>query len=372
VRRTRPAATRLLADVSPSPPGASVDRKESHAAYNRLVETAPRDPKPRGPWPSAALLAIGVFFVSDAAIWQSAFALRFLDRYTPLGPTDCLMTVKARLVPPATALPLVLLLGSSQVREGLDCAVFEERLAGRPCRNLASIGGTPLDALYLDARITPGSGRTVVIGLFPWMMHEPPKTYFTDTDTVRCLVAGEAWRHMAWKEIRDVLYGLAASLSESLRNRAAVPRIYAVVSTHPLDALRFDLPSPARRLGTPLGERLSTVAWGTGDNSPPTFTAAQEAALDQLIARTRARGDRPVVVDFPTRPGYDRTISPRMRSHYARFVESLGSRRDIVFVGAADLPALTAADFNDLTHLSATGRAAVSRRLAEVIAGLRP
>ena len=334
----------------------------------------------RRSWPGASLLAIGLFFAADAMIWQNGFTQRFLDRYTPLGPTDSLMTVKTHLVPAMAPSPVVLLMGSSQVREGLDCAVLEERLAGRPCRNLASIGGTPLDALYLDAHMTPGSGRTVVVGLFPWMMHQPPKTYFTNTDTVRCLMAGGAWRHMAWSQVRDVLYGLAANLSESLRNREALPRIYEVVAAHPVDALRFDLPPPAKRLGAPLGDHLfrdearleGTVARGVGDNPTRTYTATQEAALDALIARLRARGDRPVLVDFPTRPGYDRTIGPRIRSHYSRFTEGLASRRDITFVARADLPTLTTADFNDMTHLSASGRAVVSRRLAEILAGLSP
>jgi hypothetical protein len=313
-------------------------------------------------------------------VWQNGFARTFLDRYTPLGPTDSLMTVKAHLVPRTVPSPLILLMGSSQVREGLDCAVIEERLAGRPCRNLASIGGTPLDALYLDARITPGTGRTVVIGLFPWMMHQPPKTYFTDTETVRCLVAGGALRLMEWSQIRDVLYGEVANLSESLRNREAWPRVYGVVSSHPVDALRFELPPPPKRLGAPLGAHLfrdeatleGTLARGGRDNPPPTYTGAQEFALDALISRLRARGDRPVIVDFPTRPGYDRTISARVRSHYARFVEGLASRPDITFVDRTAFPSLTTADFNDMTHLSASGRASVSRRLAEILAGLTP
>ncbi|MFI5183750.1 MAG: hypothetical protein ACHQNV_05095, partial [Vicinamibacteria bacterium] len=264
------------------------------------MEARPGTPKARGRWPAASLVALGLFFACDGAIWRSPFTLRLLDRYTPLGPTDSLMTVKARLVPPSTSLPLVLLLGSSQVREGIDCAVLEARLGGRPCRNLASIGGTPLDALYLDARIPRGAGRTVVIGLFPWMMHEPPKTFFTDTETIRCLVAGQAWRLMAWDQTREVLYGLVANLSESLRNRKAVPPFYDVVSGHLLEALRLELPPPTWRLGEPLGQRLfhadaeleSIAASGGAHDRPTTFTATQEAALDRLIARVRDRGDR--------------------------------------------------------------------------------
>lgn len=319
------------------------------------------------------------FVALDRAVWTSGPALRFLDRYTPLGPTDCLMTVKARLVPAAEEAPLLLLMGSSQVREGLDCGVVEERLPAVRCRNLASIGGTPMDALYLQSRIPSRSDRrTMVVGIFPWMFHQAPKTFFTDTDTVRCLSRGGAWRAMTWDEDRAVAYGLLANASESLRNREALPRIFEVVSDDPLAALRLERPPPARRLGSALGAQLfrpdavleQRLIDGPFENPPSTFTRAQEAALDQLIARERSRGNRTVIVDLPTRPDYDRLISRYMRSHYARYVEGLRARTDVELVGASDLPPLSLADFNDFTHLSATGRAKVSARLAEILIGL--
>jgi hypothetical protein len=317
------------------------------------------------------------FVALDRACWTSAPALRFLDRYTPLGPTDSLMTIKARLVPAAGEAPLLLLMGSSQVREGLDCAILEERLSGTRCRNLASIGGAPLDALYLQSRIPPRSDRrTTVLGLFPWILHEPPKTFFTDIDTVRCLAAGEAWPKMTWTEDRAILYGLLTNLSEGLRNRQALPPIFAVASKDPLAALWLALPPPAMRLGSPRGSGLfqpeadleQRLKNGPVGDRARTFTKAQEAALDQFIARERSRGNRTLIVDFPTRPGYERTISAAMRSHYARLLEGLQSRTDIEFVGAGNLPALATGDFNDFTHLSASGRARVSSRLAEILA----
>jgi hypothetical protein len=317
------------------------------------------------------------FVAMDRALWTSGPALQFLDRYTPLGPTDSLMTVKARLVPPTDEAPLVLLMGSSQVREGLDCAILEERLAGTRCRNLASIGGTPMDALYLQSRIpSRADRRTMVFGLFPWMLHQAPKTFFTDTDTVRCLSAGKAWRRMRWGEDRAVFYGVLANLSESLRNREALPRIFAVASQDPLGALRLDLPPPPQRLGSPVGVQLlrpesaleQSLTTGPFENPPPTFTNAQGFALDEVIARERSHGNRTLIVDFPTRQGYDRILTSSVRSHYARLLEGLRSRTDIELVGPSDMPALTTADFNDFTHLSATGRAKVSARLAEILA----
>ena len=61
-----------------------------------------------------------------------------------------------------------------------------------------------------------------------------------------------------------------------------------------------------------------------------------------------------------------------MRSHYARFLEGLRSRTDVEFVGTSDLPTLTTPDFNDFTHLTLAGRAKVSSRLAEILAGPHP
>ena len=75
-----------------------------------------------------------------------------------------------------------------------------------------------------------------------------------------------------------------------------------------------------------------------------------------------------LVVDFPTRPGYETTLPEEALRHYAGLVARLAARHDVVFVPRERLPRLGEEDFLDFTHLSASGRARVSERLAELVA----
>ena len=89
--------------------------------------------------------------------------------------------------------------------------------------------------------------------------------------------------------------------------------------------------------------------------------------LDRLIRQESARGNRVVVIDFPTRPGYETTIPADAARHYAAVLDGLRRRTDVVFVDQAALPALAVDDFLDFTHLSEPGRRKVSERVAELL-----
>ena len=77
-----------------------------------------------------------------------------------------------------------------------------------------------------------------------------------------------------------------------------------------------------------------------------------------------------VIVDFPTRPGYETTLPPETVIHYRQFRERLARRADITLVRPEHLPPLAVGDFLDFTHLSSEGRDKVSRRLAEIVSEL--
>ncbi len=53
------------------------------------------------------------------------------------------------------------------------------------------------------------------------------------------------------------------------------------------------------------------------------FDALQETALDELIGDEAARGNRIVIIDFPTRGGYETTIPPEAIDDQRRLLERL-------------------------------------------------
>lgn len=332
-------------------------------------------PRPR--WPTAFLCALTLFVLSDRLVWSSQTWLRLLARYGPPGAGDTLVTARIELLPRYEPEPPVLLLGSSQVREGLDCAAFEARLRGRTCRNLAIGAGSPLDVLYLSRRIDRRvPRRTTITGLFPKVLHLAPKTPFTDFRTVRSIVKSGSWALLTPREWLDVAYGLLEQHSETLRQKDALLAAYGVVRPDLEKALRYEMPpAPPRLLQAQerqpesyFRKRLHVL---DGDaRKPGAFTPAQEAALEAFIAAETSRGNRTILVDFPTRPGYESTLPQETLAHYRALVERLSQGRDITLVTPKDLPPLGVDDFLDFTHLADSGRARVSERLAEILADL--
>lgn len=320
-------------------------------------------------------MALGLFFLSEQFVWREARFLAFVARYkAPTRVGDPFIPSTASLFAAPGELPAVILLGSSQVREGLDCRAFETRLPGRRCRNMALSAGTPLDVLYVDRALDGASSRRVTVtGLFPGMFQAEPKKSFIDLDTVRCLAASGSWRRLTADDWAGLAFGLLASASPTLRHKDALWDVLRRVQHDFGRAWRGALPATPERVlegresRSPeyFRERLGRV---NPEIVPTRFTPAHEEALERLIARERVRGNEVWILDFPTRKGYETTITPEAAAHYRGLVARLEGRADVVFLSAADLPPLDVQDFHDFTHFAESGRQKVSERLAALLA----
>lgn len=334
-------------------------------------EPAPR--RRRVPW--ALVLGILLYAVSDHLVWSRGAWLDFASRYTPPGPNgDPLISSVAIRGLPSTGPPPVLLLGSSQVREGLDCGAFERRLAPRPCRNLGVSAGAPLDVLYLSGQIEEVAPRHVaVLGLFPKVLHGRLKEPFIDLETVECLLSRGTWRRLSGKDGVDVVSGLLQGLSPTLRYKDGFWDMASVVGRDPRSAWRLRLaPQPTRLLANepPRPQEYFDLRLGKVDpeGARPALEGAQEEALLRFLLREKRRDNPVVVVDFPTRRGYETTLLPETLANHKRIMALLAQRTDVHLVTASDLPPLGDGDFLDFTHLGPDGRAKVSERLAEIVA----
>lgn len=327
-------------------------------------------------WPWAFLAALGLFLSSEQLIWRDPRFVGFLLRYkSPTRVGDPLIPSTSWLFTVPGEPPPVFLLGSSQVREGLDCRAFEERLPGRRCRNMALSAGTPLDLLFADRALDTAGvrRRTLVVGLFPGMFQGEPKKGFIDFETVRCLASRGTWKHLTPDDGATLAFGLLASQSPTLRHKDALWDVLRRVGNDLENAWSARRPpTPDRLLSTreprPPEYFLERLGRVNPDVAPNRFTPAHEEALERLAARETARGNAVFLVDFPTRPGYETTITPEAAAHYRGLVARLASRADVVFVPAAELPPLEVGDFHDFTHLAETGRRKVSERLATLVA----
>jgi hypothetical protein len=101
---------------------------------------------------------------------------------------------------------------------------------------------------------------------------------------------------------------------------------------------------------------------------PGRFTRANELAIQEIIARESRLGNRVIVVDCPTRDGYESVIPPGGPRHYQRILAELAARSDVTLVRRTDLPQVHDEDFRDFVHLLPEGRDKASEALAEILA----
>lgn len=323
----------------------------------------------------ALFIALLAYAVTDRLLWSYPPWLRLCARYAPLYILrDYPMRTSARigLLPADARQPPILLLGSSQVYEGLDCAPFERRFPGRTCANLGIAVGTPLDMLFLlDLVDQHVKKRVTILAFIPNALHRGPKPAFTDLGTLTLLVRSGAFLHMSSREWTGVVDGEVQNLSETLRMSASLHAVWSLVGHDPRAALRHELPAPRLRefLPRPLEElRAQMGRILDPDATPGVFTRANELAIERIIAREGRRGNKIIVVDCPTREGYETTLTPEGADHYRRLLDQLAVRPEVVLVRRSDLPPLQTEDFRDFVHMLPSGRAKTSLGLAEILA----
>lgn len=315
-------------------------------------------------------LGLALFAGSEWALWTSRTWARFLLRHEPSAASADTFGVASRIrLTESGAAPLLALLGSSVSREGLDCALLLRRFApGGACVNLGIGGGAPLDMLHISRELGPAP-RTVVIAIFPGILSKAPKSGFIDSLTIRAVAESGAWSDATPDEWRRMGSGLLQALSPTLRHREGLRDAFRERAQR--RPARSDPLSGARRTSDDDRKPPEYFANRVGRLDPDLglsrFTAAQELALDWLMAREIRAGHRTVVVDFPVRPGFETTLPADVRARYATLLARLKSRSDILFVEAAALGPLAEGDFIDFTHVDSNGRRLLSERLGALI-----
>lgn len=303
-------------------------------------------------------------------MWTREDVARYLLRHQTAAASGDTFAVAARIRLIRTgAPPPLVLLGSSLVREGLDCDILNAAPGAADCVNLGIGGGAPLDMLYISRELGP-SPRTVVIGLFPGVIAKAPKSGFIDSRTARALAESGMLEVATPNDWRLLGSGLLQNLSPTLRHRDGLRAAYAEASGASPDRIEEGLRGGRRTSDSDrkppeyFANRIGSV---DRDFALSRFTAAQDLALDWLIAREVEAAHRVVVVDFPTRPGFETILPEGVLAHYAAQLARIRARTDILFIAASRLGPLSEGDFIDFTHVDSNGRRLVSERLREIL-----
>lgn len=321
--------------------------------------------------PLGLVLGLALFAGSEWALWSNGAWARFLLQHEPAAASGDTLGVAARirLIDPREA-PLLVLLGSSQVREGLDCAILAPSPGTVRCVNLGIGGGSPLDMLYISRELG-NRPRTAVISIFPGVLSKAPKSGFVDTQTLRAVVASVDLSGTTPDEWRLLGSGLLQTLSPTLRHREGLrsafdeaPKVWPNPQASPRTSRERRTSDQDRQPPAYFANRINRT---DSDMDLSKFTATQELALELLIRRETRAGHGVVVADFPTRPGFETTLGEDVRVRYSSLLARLRSRSDIRFVEATALGPLAEGDFIDFTHLDSNGRRRVSERLGALV-----
>jgi hypothetical protein len=324
--------------------------------------------------PLALALGLALFAGAEQALWNWDAVARFCIRHQPFTSSGDALGVTGRIeLAEAGEAPVLVLLGSSQVREGIDCGILEARTGSR-CVNLAIGGGSPLDMLHISSELGGASTpRTTVISLFPGILHKPPKSGFIDARAVALVARSGALPGLGATEVRLMGLGLLQSASPTLRHREAVREMFQEIRARWPRSLEEDRSRTLRRMTDRDLQPPSYFADRIGrvdtDVETSAFTRTQDLALDQLVEREIAWGHRVFVVDFPTRPGYETTLPEDVRAHFPKRLDRLRTRSGVRVVSRSELGPLSEDHFIDFTHLDSKGGRLVSTGLGSIVAG---
>lgn len=254
--------------------------------------------------------------------------------------------------------PAVVLVGSSQMLHGVDDRRLRELLRPMPVIRRAMFGLTPLKALAMRTYLPFRAGDVCVLYLseldftnqdeFPYAWFRPYASWRTWPAVVACVPRTVRIRH--WRHLAD--YALAAT-TEWWRARDFLGRI----AFHFTGRVRL----PAETSGAAEAMALADRARGELH-----FADAEWRAFRRFAAQAAERRVELVVFEGEVSPGLQSAERAQAKASVRRLVSGFVSSGYGRYVSAAEQDlAITDGDWRDLTHLNATGREKLTRRIAQ-------
>lgn len=318
------------------------------------------------------------FVLAESGIWNNAWWLTFLARYAGYDSDmdPAWVTASVRLLPRDNPDPPIVLLGSSQVREGLDAGSLEASLGGRRCLNLGLSGGSPTDMLAvladLDAR---APRRSLVIGLSPQMFDREPKSPFVRFRDMPMIARTCPWGDGKAPDMARMLVAASfCNLSPTLRHKDSIVELIDNLEGRLPEALAFRLP-PFERFKSMNEHFLSEEAFmrrvvelkADEIGEEREWMGVQGAAFLRLLRAESGRGNPVLLFDFPMRLGSDGIFHGPLESFYWDFLKEGDGIPGVAVAEPGAFAGLDVRFFADVSHMNASGRRAMTLRLSELL-----
>ena len=253
--------------------------------------------------------------------------------------------------------PAVILVGSSQMLNGVDEQLLRRLLEPVPVIRRSMYGLTPLKALAMLAYIPLRPGDSCVPYLsefdftnqdeFPFAWFRPYASWSTLPEVVRCV--SPDIRKQKWRQLVD--YALAATF-ESWRIRDFARQI----------SFQFWRRVPATANVAPAADPALTAAEARGPLRP---APAERRAFEAFAGKLAARQVNLVVFEGEVNPAIHSPARKQAKAEIRAFLAGFAGTGGYRFVSRADQDlALGPECWKDMTHLNATGRELLTRRIA--------
>jgi len=249
----------------------------------------------------------------------------------------------------------IVLVGGSDLREGVDTILLKELLGGKEVRVFGMTGQDPLDTLDQNDYFTDRRPDLLIVmscreGFYRGYMPRRLK-YFLGVKGLRVLLETAHPREL-FKMRKDMLDGLLGAVVFSLRYRETIREsLYA-------------------RWGfRPRGSKEHGKGTAREDCWLHPLLEAQKAAFEREALEMQRRGVPLMVVESPRRSDVLSGYPAEVSADYRAFSERMSHDHGLRWIAQEEMPAFNEKDFGDPRHLSERGCEKFTRYLGSILMG---
>ncbi|MDP2654680.1 MAG: hypothetical protein Q8Q08_11715 [Candidatus Omnitrophota bacterium] len=320
------------------------------------------------PWPFIASLLL--FTLLQVGLDRCPAFWRYAEHNYRFHSDDALRLVSVlRRIPPDASFKKVLMIGTSQGREGIDFDVLNAHFSSQNIRfyDLGVIGNFhPIDLYMLKDRILATKPDVVVYSPHVETFYAPYKLqpannleyYFNPN-----IIPGLA-KHLRWedydKDFRgDLLDSLIGSFSLFYKFRNHFDSVFFTSLQYSLGVVK----RPEQKMSfftKPYDGSYYKRQIESKQENPryryTRYTDLYQELFTIFVRDVASRNIKFIVLSCPLHPLFPKICSPQVMAAYQGFLADQSRQTGFTYTPNKELPVFTAGEFNDFTHLTLPAR----------------
>lgn len=308
---------------------------------------------------SLLVVAAHLAFSNSDAVWSEIYRLSVPSRDDALR-----LGANLQLTPADDSQPTVVLMGSSQTREDFDIDLLTKRFRGRV--NFVNLGfsgnGNPIEMYMLTPSVIALEPDLVVYMPFIGSLFRPYQYSTFDMyfhpNILPLIHSNYGWRELAERS-DAITVGLLRNASVLFRYRNSYQYLVDdVIRRWVTNAPRklSQMHAYSQRKPNSHFERMIAIHKNRPRYREHRYRALYESSFHRMMQSFNAEKIPVLVIDGPTHPLIRHFYDPTLDTVYDEFFSSTSEVYGFRYLRTEELPEFGDSDFNDFTHLNASGR----------------